>query len=85
MSTDKTENQIAIALRKRSLSFWLSTSKEKPECLIIIPDSKPVTGTFIAMDSQENRVRINKLQTLLGTYDQVVLRGNDIDVLEISL
>ncbi|KAF9398060.1 hypothetical protein BGX21_008211 [Mortierella sp. AD011] len=85
MTTDWTEQQIAINLRKRSLMFWLAASKEQPECSIVIPDSKPVKGSFIAMDTQEHRIRINALQTLLGTYDQVVLRGRDVDVLELAL
>ncbi|KAF9357497.1 hypothetical protein BGX26_003628 [Mortierella sp. AD094] len=85
MSTDRTEQQIAINLRKRSLMFWLAASKEQLECSIVIPDSKPVQGSFIAMDTQEHRIRVNALQTLLGTYDQVVLRGRDVDALELAL
>jgi hypothetical protein len=47
--------------------------------------SKPVQGTFIAMDAQEQRIRINALHTLVGTYDQVVLRGTDVDALEVTI
>jgi len=30
-------------------------------------------------------VRIEALETPLGTYDQVVLRGSDVDALELSI
>lgn len=47
--------------------------------------SNPVNGVFIATDTQEHRIRIDRLQTPLGTYDKVVLRGSDIDAIEFSL
>ncbi|KAI1316865.1 hypothetical protein EDD11_009355 [Mortierella claussenii] len=84
-TTTSTEQELALALRERSLLFWLAASKETPECTVVIPNSKPAQGTFIAMDAQEHRIRINTLQTPLGTYDQVVLRGSDVDALELSL
>lgn len=37
------------------------------------------------MDAQEQRIRVNALHTLVGTYDQVVLRGTDVDALEFTL
>ncbi|KAI7823562.1 hypothetical protein BC939DRAFT_451364 [Gamsiella multidivaricata] len=87
MDTDstRTDQEIAIALRKRSLLFWLAVAQHKSKCTALVPDSKPVQGIFIAVDAEERRIRINTLQTPLGTYDQVVLRGNDVDALELAL
>ncbi|KAF9905672.1 hypothetical protein BX616_000957 [Lobosporangium transversale] len=82
---DITDQEIAINLRKRALLFWLAAAKGASPCTVIIPDSKPVCGTFVAMDSHEQRVRINALQTPIGTYDRVVLRGSDVDALELSM
>ncbi|KAG0213081.1 hypothetical protein BGX28_005102 [Mortierella sp. GBA30] len=82
---ETSDAEIAIDLRQRSLLFWITASQEQLVTKIVIPDSKPVQGTFIAMDAQERRVRINALQTPLGTYDQVVLRGTDVDALEFCL
>ncbi|KAF9292336.1 hypothetical protein BGZ74_000246 [Mortierella antarctica] len=75
---------MAMALRQRSLLFWLHASTNSCPAKILIPDSRPVLGTFIATDAQEHRVRIDALQTPLGTYEHVVLRGSDIDAIELS-
>ncbi|KAF9091759.1 hypothetical protein BGX23_004858 [Mortierella sp. AD031] len=83
--SDKTDSEMAMALRQRSLRFWIAASQENFPAKITIPDSKPVNGVFIATDTQEHRVRINRLQTPLGTYDKVVLRGSDVDAIEFSL
>ncbi|KAF9936923.1 hypothetical protein BGZ75_006035 [Mortierella antarctica] len=80
-----TDNEIATALRQRSLLFWIAASQQHLAAKVVIPNSKPVQGTFIATDAQERRIRINALQTPLGTYNQVVLRGSDVDALEFSL
>ncbi|KAF9900143.1 hypothetical protein EC991_007823 [Linnemannia zychae] len=82
---DKTDSELAIALRQRSLHFWVAASQENYAATITIPDSNPVSGAFIATDTQEHRVRIDRLQTPLGTYDKVVLRGSDIDAIEFTL
>ena len=47
--------------------------------------SKPVCGRFVSIDAQEHRIRIDALQTPIGTYDQVVLRGDDVDAMELTL
>ncbi|KAF9151372.1 hypothetical protein BG015_006760 [Linnemannia schmuckeri] len=83
--SDKTDSEIAMELRQRSLHFWIAASQESYPAKITIPDSKPVNGVFIATDTQEHRIRINRLQTPLGTYDKVVLRGSDVDAIEFSL
>ncbi|RUP02631.1 hypothetical protein BC936DRAFT_140618 [Jimgerdemannia flammicorona] len=44
-----------------------------------------VKGTFVATDSENNRFRINGLQTPMGVYERAVIRGTDVDVLEIEL
>ncbi|KAG0286534.1 hypothetical protein BGZ96_009373 [Linnemannia gamsii] len=83
--SDKTDSELAMTLRQRSLRFWIAASQECYLAKVTIPDSKPVNGIFIATDTQEHRVRIDRLQTPLGTYDKVVLRGSDIDAIEFSL
>ncbi|KAF8945478.1 hypothetical protein BGZ47_002542 [Haplosporangium gracile] len=83
--SDKTDSEFAMELRRRSLRFWIAASQESYPAKITIPDSKAVNGVFIATDTQEHRIRINRLQTPLGTYDKVVLRGSDVDALEFSL
>ncbi|KAG0375868.1 MAG: hypothetical protein J3R72DRAFT_519076 [Linnemannia gamsii] len=83
--SDKTDAELAMDLRQRSLRFWIAASQENYHATITIPDSKPVNGVFIATDTQEHRIRINRLQTPLGTYDKVVLRGSDVDAIELSL
>ncbi|KAF9119147.1 hypothetical protein BGW39_000528 [Mortierella sp. 14UC] len=83
--TEKTDSELAMALRQRSLRFWIAASQKNYSASITIPDSKPVNGMFIAVDTQEHRIRIDRLQTPLGTYDKVVLRGSDVDAIEFSL
>ncbi|CAO3564439.1 unnamed protein product [Mortierella alpina] len=83
--SDLTDSEIAIALRQRSLLFWIAASQHNLATTVVIPNSKPVHGTFIATNAQERRIRINALQTPLGTYNQVVLRGSDVDALEFTL
>ncbi|KAF9425113.1 hypothetical protein BGZ94_007829 [Podila epigama] len=78
-------SDMAIALRQRSLRFWLHASTHPSQVTIHIPESRPVRGTFIAVDAQEHRVRINTLETPIGTYSHVVLRGTDIDAIELPL
>ncbi|KAG0048886.1 hypothetical protein BGZ83_006217 [Gryganskiella cystojenkinii] len=84
-SPSQSDAEIAIALRKRSLMFWLTAAKEQPSAKVVIPNSKPVCGRFVSMDAQEQRVRIDVLQTPIGTYEHVVLRGGDVDALELTL
>lgn len=39
----------------------------------------------MATDSESNRFRINNLQTPIGIYECAVIRGADVDVVEVKL
>ncbi|KAI8096955.1 uncharacterized protein BX664DRAFT_325262 [Halteromyces radiatus] len=72
-------------LKSRYLSFWLSMNTQQPQITVHLPQGTIVQGTFKATDAENNRFRIDKLETPMGVYEHSVLRGSDIDVLEFNL
>ncbi|KAL0079798.1 hypothetical protein J3Q64DRAFT_1851539 [Phycomyces blakesleeanus] len=64
-------------LRSRYLSFWLNVTKEMPMATLEMHGNTTVQGKLCGTDSQNNRFRIDQLESPIGVYDHVVVRGSD--------
>ncbi|PHZ12503.1 uncharacterized protein RHIMIDRAFT_282299 [Rhizopus microsporus ATCC 52813] len=69
-------------LRDRYLQLWLSTIKESPTATFQLHGGITVQGKLRATDSENNRFRVDRLESPMGTYDRAVIRGTDINVIE---
>ncbi|KAI8332320.1 hypothetical protein BC941DRAFT_437243 [Chlamydoabsidia padenii] len=72
-------------MKDRYLSFWLSMNTMQPTVDLHLPQNTLVQGIYKGTDAENNRFRIDKLQTPMGVYERSVIRGSDIDMLEIHL
>lgn len=43
-----------------------------------------VSGQLVAADSECNRIRVDNLQTAMGAHKHAVLRGTDVDKMEVE-
>ncbi|RUS18647.1 hypothetical protein BC937DRAFT_88496 [Endogone sp. FLAS-F59071] len=80
-----TQESALSILRERTLSFWLQATQQKPDVKARLFQGTTIEGTFVATDSESNRFRINNLQTPIGIYECAVIRGTDVDVVEVKL
>ncbi|KAJ2959778.1 hypothetical protein NQZ79_g4758 [Umbelopsis isabellina] len=71
-------------LRKRSLQFWLEVNKRKPNMTAELYQNVTVSGQIVAADSECNRIRVDNLQTAMGAHKYAVLRGTDVDKMEVE-
>lgn len=69
-------------LRDRYLQLWLNVVKETPKVKLHMHGGITVEGKLCATDSENNRFRIEQLESPLGVYQKAVIRGDDIDVIE---
>ncbi|CAI2174962.1 19634_t:CDS:2 [Funneliformis geosporum] len=85
-SQEKNNDQkIKTTLRQRSLLFWLEANKRKSNTTARLHDNSTVIkGKFKAVDANETKFRFENWESPVGIYDQVVIRGSDIEVLELE-
>ncbi|KAI7906605.1 uncharacterized protein BX663DRAFT_497061 [Cokeromyces recurvatus] len=69
-------------LRDRYLQLWLNVTDTKPQCKFHLYGGTVVQGELIATDSENNRFRVNQLESPLGIYNKVIVRGTDVDWIE---
>ncbi|ORZ25926.1 hypothetical protein BCR42DRAFT_401224, partial [Absidia repens] len=74
-----------VDMKDRYLSFWLSMNKLSPNTTLHLPQNTQIKGTYIGTDAENNRFRVDKLQTPMGVYERAVIRGTDVDMIEIQL
>ncbi|KAI9303381.1 hypothetical protein BJ944DRAFT_268501 [Cunninghamella echinulata] len=72
-------------LKEKYLAFWLSMNRETPNVKVHMAENTIVTGIYKGTDAENNRFRIDQLQTPMGIHDRSVLRGGDIDMMEFKL
>ncbi|KAI8993614.1 hypothetical protein BDB01DRAFT_832403 [Pilobolus umbonatus] len=66
------------SLRDRYLQVWLNAIKNKSKVTFHMHGTV-VTGKLCGTDSENNRFRVDHLETPMGTYEHTVIRGEDID------
>ncbi|KAJ3447424.1 gem-associated protein [Anaeramoeba flamelloides] len=69
-----------VFLRERSLSFWKS-QKGKPANLMMYTGIK-VNGKFEEVDGKQTQFQLSNLSTQLGVYNETIIRGSDILLME---
>jgi hypothetical protein len=69
-------------LRDRYLQLWLNVIQDQPNATIYMHGNNIVQGKLCGTDSENNRIRIDQLQSPLGIYERAVIRGNDVNVIE---
>ncbi|SAM08899.1 hypothetical protein [Absidia glauca] len=72
-------------MKDRYLGFWLSMNELAPKVSLHLPQNTLVKGTFKGTDAENNRFRIDHLETPMGVYEHSVIRGSDVDMLELHL
>ncbi|CAG8449194.1 16601_t:CDS:2, partial [Acaulospora morrowiae] len=84
-NTKNQSEQSAISnLRQRSLLFWLDLIQKKPNTTVTLYEKTVIQGKFEAVDALETKFRFDKWGSPVGIYDHVVIRGTDIQVLEVD-
>ncbi|RIA81632.1 hypothetical protein C1645_836685 [Glomus cerebriforme] len=76
------DQKIRALLRQRSLLFWLEANKRKSNIIARLYENTVIKGKFEAVDANETSFRFENWESPVGTYDHVVIRGGDIEVLE---
>jgi hypothetical protein len=69
-------------LRDRYLQLWLQVVKDEPNATFHMYGNSIVQGKLCGTDSENNRFRVNQLESPIGTYEKVTLRGTDINRIE---
>jgi hypothetical protein len=69
-------------LRDRYLQLWLNVVQDQPDSTFHMHGNSIVQGKLCGTDSENNRFRVNQLQSPLGTYERAVIRGSDINMIE---
>ncbi|KAI9349353.1 hypothetical protein BD770DRAFT_394911 [Pilaira anomala] len=69
-------------LRDRYLHLWLQVVKTQPDSTIHLHSNTVVKGKLCATDSENNRFRVDRLESPLGVYEKAVIRGTDINWIE---
>lgn len=72
-------------LRDRYLQLWLHAVQEAPKTTWYMHGGSIVQGTLRGTDSENNRFRVDQLESPLGIYDRAIIRGTDIDMIEWSI
>ncbi|KAI8047243.1 SMN complex, gem-associated protein 7 [Gilbertella persicaria] len=72
-------------LRDRYLQLLLHVTKEAPKATFYMHGGTTVQGNLRGTDSENNRFRVDQLESPLGLYEHAVLRGTDIDMIEYSI
>lgn len=72
-------------LRDRYLQLWLQTVHDGPRSTLYMHGGSVIQGTLRGTDSENNRFRVDQLESPLGTYDRAIIRGTDIDMIEWSV
>ncbi|CAB4422870.1 unnamed protein product [Rhizophagus irregularis] len=80
--TSHDDQKIRALLRQRSLFFWLELNKRKSNTIARLYENTVIKGKFEAVDANETSFRFENWESPVGTYDHVVIRGSDIEVLE---
>jgi hypothetical protein len=82
--SNNNQNKNYEVLRSRYLQFWVNVANDKPESTFLLHGNGSVQGKLVGTDSENNRFRVDQLESPLGTYNKAVIRGTDIHVLEIK-
>lgn len=69
-------------LRDRYLQLWLNVTQDQPDSLLHMHGNSVVQGKLCGTDSENNRFRVDQLQSPMGVYDRAVIRGSDINMIE---
>ncbi|KAJ6237119.1 gem-associated protein [Anaeramoeba flamelloides] len=69
-----------VFLRERSLNFWKS-QKGKPSNIMMYTGIK-VNGKFEEVDGKQTQFQFSDLSTQLGVYNETIIRGSDILLME---
>ncbi|KAI8386972.1 hypothetical protein BD560DRAFT_383383 [Blakeslea trispora] len=72
-------------LRDRYLQLWLQAVQERPQATFYMQGNTVVKGILCGTDSENNRFRVDQLESPLGLYERAALRGTDIDRIEYRL
>lgn len=67
------------ALRDRYLQMWLQVVKNEPNATFEMHGGTKVEGQLCGTDTENNRFRVNQLQSPMGTLDKAVIRGSDLN------
>ncbi|ORX60618.1 hypothetical protein DM01DRAFT_1380909 [Hesseltinella vesiculosa] len=70
--------------RQRYLSFWLQMNKLQPKVTLNMAENTSVQGIYKGTDAQHHRFQVDQLETPMGTIEHAVVRGNDIESMEIQ-
>lgn len=69
-------------LRDRYLQLWLNVVNDQPNVTLHMHSNTLVQGKLCGTDSENNRFRVDHLQSPLGVYDKAVIRGTDVNMIE---
>lgn len=75
-------SQSEETLRDRYLQLWLHVIEEQPNATFHMYGNSIVQGKLCGTDSENNRFRVNTLESPIGVYNKVTLRGTDINMIE---
>lgn len=69
-------------LKDRYLQLWLNVVKNQPDATFHMYGNSIVQGQLCGTDSENNRFRVNRLQSPLGVYEKATIRGTDVNTIE---
>lgn len=70
-------------LRDRYLQLWLNLIQQEPIATFHLHSNCTVQGKLCGTDSENNRFRVNQLKSPLGIYEKAVIRGTDVNRIEL--
>ncbi|KAI8875792.1 hypothetical protein K501DRAFT_289211 [Backusella circina FSU 941] len=83
-NNNNNNNKDYEVLRSRYLRFWVNVANDKPDSRFLMHGHGSVQGKLVGTDSENNRFRVDQLESPLGMYNKAVIRGTDMNVLEIK-
>ncbi|CAG8660411.1 727_t:CDS:2, partial [Paraglomus brasilianum] len=79
------EQQTITNLRKRTLLLWITITQKKRQTLAKLYESESLKGQLTAADVMETKFSFDDWESPMGTYDHVVIRGTDVQYLDIEM
>ncbi|CAG8530833.1 10661_t:CDS:2 [Ambispora leptoticha] len=80
----KSNKETLANLRQRSLLFWLDVARHKPKTIAKLYENTTIQGNLQGTDAMESKFRFDNWESPVGVYDHVVIRGTDVQLLEIN-
>ncbi|CAG8655641.1 3297_t:CDS:2 [Paraglomus occultum] len=79
------EQQTVTNLRKRTLLLWITITQQKRQTLAKLYENTSLKGQLTATDVMETKFSFDDWESPMGTYDHVVIRGTDVQYLDIEM